>query len=73
MGALMSLKITLAKCPSYRELLKTKCRQSFSLPCVNRLVVVLEIDDMLHLPVIIIQLHKVEFKYPAVFFGYLDS
>ena len=34
-GALTSLKITLAKCPSPRELLKTKCRQSFSLSCVN--------------------------------------
>ena len=42
MGALMSLKVTLAKYPFHRELLKTKCRLSFSLR-VNLLVVVLEI------------------------------
>ena len=62
MGSLMSLKVTLAKCPLRKEFLKTRCRHSFSLHCVNWLVLVLEFDDTLHLPVIIIQLLKAQYK-----------
>ena len=49
MGALMNVKVIRAKCLSNREPLKTKCRQSLSLPWVNGRVLI-KIVHMLHLP-----------------------